>query len=169
MKTLIVLSSVAGAGKSTWAEQYRKTHHHIHIVSSDEIRKEITGRYSDLSHDKEMWDIYFSRIKELCEKHHEITVIADSTNILNKYRLLYKDIDGFDKKVLVVIRKDLPVILRQNLERNEAKQIPESAVKWMYENFEEPSEEVLEVFDEYIQVQKWFDSSKVKESFHYKE
>lgn len=169
MKTLIVLSSVAGAGKSTWAEQYRKTHHHVHVVSSDEIRKEITGKYSDLSHDKEMWDIYFSRIKELCENHHEITVIADSTNILNKYRLLYKDIDGFDKKVLVVIRKDLPVILRQNLERNEAKQIPESAVKWMYENFEEPSEEVLEFFDEYIQVQKWFDSSKVKESFHYKE
>lgn len=169
MKTLIVLSSVAGAGKSTWAEQYRKTHHHVQIVSSDEIRKELTGKYSDMTRDEEVWKIYFARISELCESHHEITVIADSTNLLNKYRLLYKQFTNFDKKVLVVIRKDLPVILRQNLERSEGKQIPEDAVKWMYKHFEEPSNEVLEIFDEYIQVQKWFDSSKVKESFHYKD
>ena len=69
----------------------------------------------------------------------------------------------------MVIIKDLPVILKQNLERSEGKQIPEDAIRWMYENFEEPSEEVLDVFDEYIQVQKWFDSSKVKDSFHYKD
>lgn len=169
MKTLIVLSSVAGAGKSTWAEQYRKTHHHVHIVSSDELRKEITGKYSDMSQDKLVWETYFKRINELCASHHEVTVIADSTNILNKWRLQYKDVPGFDKKVLVVIRKDLPVILKQNLERSEAKQIPEEAIKWMYEHFEEPSQEVLDIYDEYIQVQKWFDSSKVKESFHYKE
>lgn len=169
MKTLIVLSSVAGAGKSTWAEQYRKTHHHVHIVSSDEIRKELTGQYSDMSHDNEMWACYFTRISELCDKHSEVTVIADSTNILNRYRLQYKDFTNFDKKILVVIRKDLDLILKQNLERSEAKQIPADAIKWMYKNFEEPSEEVLDVFDEYIQIQKWFDSSKVKDSFHYKD
>lgn len=169
MKTLIVLSAVAGAGKSTWAEQYRKTHSHVYVVSSDEIRKELTGKYSDLTHDQEMWKIYFERINEYRDKHNDVVVIADSTNILNKYRLRFKDIVGFDKKVLVVIRKDLPVILRQNLARNEAKIIPEDAVKWMYENFEEPSEEVLNIFDEYDQVQSWFDSSKVKDAFHYKE
>ena len=169
MKTLIVLCAVAGAGKSTWAEQYRKTHHHVHVVSSDEIRKELTGKYSDLSHDEEMWRIYFRRIEEYREKSPNVTVIADSTNILNKYRLLYKDIIGFDKKVLVIIRKELPVILKQNKERSEAKMIPEDAIKWMYENFEEPSPEVLSIFDEYVQVQSWFDSSKVKDTFHYKD
>ena len=168
MKTLIVLCAVAGAGKSTWAEQYRQTHHHVYVVSSDEIRKELTGRYSDMSKDLEMWTIYFNRINEYREKHKDVTVIADSTNILNKYRLQYKDIVGFDKKVLVIIRKDLPVILKQNLARSEEKQIPEEAIKWMYENFEEPSEEVLNIFDEYDQVQSWFDSSKVKDIFHYK-
>ena len=60
------------------------------------------------------------------------------------------------------------MILRQNLARSEEKQIPEDAIKWMYENFEEPSEEVLQIFDEYNQVQSWFDSSKVKDIFHYK-
>ena len=34
---------------------------------------------------------------------------------------------------------------------------------------EEPTEEVLSIFDEYDQVQSWFDSSKVKDSFHYKD
>lgn len=169
MKTLVVLSAVAGAGKSTWAEQYRQMHHHVYVVSSDEIRKELTGKYSDLSHDEEMWRIYFSRIEEYRDKSSNVVVIADSTNILNKYRMLYKDIVGFDKKVLVIIRKDLPVILKQNLARNESKIIPEEAVKWMYENFEEPTPEVLSIFDEYVQVQSWFDSSKVKDAFHYKD
>lgn len=169
MKTLIVLSAIAGAGKSTWAEQYRKTHHHVYVVSSDEIRKELTGAYSNLTKDEEMWRIFFSRISEYANKHSEVTVIADSTCILNKYRLQFKDIVGYDKKTLVVIRKELPVILKQNLDRNESKIIPESAVKWMWDHWEEPNDEVINAFDEYVQVTSWFDSSKVKDSFHYKD
>jgi predicted kinase len=169
MKTFILLSAVPGAGKSTWAEQYRLTHKHVYVVSSDDIRKEVSGSYQNFEHEKEVWDLFFNRILEYRDNNEDATVIADSTNIENKYRLLYaQKVSGFDRKVLVVLKKPLEVILRQNKERNESKIVPENILLAMYKTYEEPSDEVINYFDEYMVIYKWFDSSKVKESFHYK-
>ena len=169
MKTFILLSAVPGAGKSTWAEQYRLTHKHVLVVSSDEIRKEITGEYQNLEHEKEVWDLFFRRILEYRDKYDDVTVIADSTNVQNKYRKIYAEkVTGFDRKILIVLKKPLEVILKQNKERNESKIVPEHVVRSMYESYEEPTDEIIDSFDEYVVIYKWFDSSKVKQSFHYK-
>lgn len=58
MKTLIIMSAVPGAGKSTWARQYQATHKNVFIVSSDEVRKEITGQYQDFSRQNEVWEAF---------------------------------------------------------------------------------------------------------------
>ena len=106
MKTFILLSAIPGSGKSTWAEQYRLTHKNVFVVSSDALRKEITGEFKNLNHDKEMWDRFNKDILKYKDLYDDVTVIADSTNILNKYRIFYgKLAEGFDKKVLVVIKK----------------------------------------------------------------
>lgn len=169
MKIFILLSAVPGAGKSTWAEQYRLTHKHVLVVSSDEIRKEITGEYQNLEHEKEVWDLFFRRILEYRDKYDDVTVIADSTNVQNKYRKIYAEkVTGFDRKILIVLKKPLEVILKQNKERNESKIVPEHIVRSMYESYEEPTDEIIDSFDEYVVIYKWFDSSKVKQSFHYK-
>ena len=47
MKTLIMLSAMPGSGKSTWAKAYQEAHPHTLIVSSDEIRFELTGQTQD--------------------------------------------------------------------------------------------------------------------------
>lgn len=168
MKTFILLSAVPGAGKSTWAEQYRLTHKHVLVVSSDEIRKEITGEYQNLEHEKEVWDLFFRRILEYRDKYDDVTVIADSTNVQNKYRKIYAEkVTGFDRKILIALKKPLEVILKQNKERNESKIVPEHIVRSMYESYEEPTDEIIDSFDEYVVIYKWFDSSKVKQSFHY--
>lgn len=151
MKELIVLSAIAGAGKSTWAEQYRKTHKHVLIVSSDEIRKELTGEYTNMSRDPEVWDIFFKRIEKYRDMYEDVTVITDSTSIYNRHRIQFVNIEGFDKRTLVILRKDLDVILKQNKEREEGKIVPEYAIKHMWDNWEEPSQEVLDGFDEYIE------------------
>ena len=39
MKTFILLAAVAGCGKSTWANNFKKDHPNTFIVSSDELRK----------------------------------------------------------------------------------------------------------------------------------
>ena len=139
------------------------------MVSSDEIRKEITGEYQNLEHEKEVWDLFFRRILEYRDKHDDVTVIADSTNVQNKYRKIYAEkVTGFDRKILIALKKPLEVILKQNKERNESKIVPEHIVRSMYESYEEPTDEIIDSFDEYVVIYKWFDSSKVKQSFHYK-
>ena len=168
MKTFILLSAVPGAGKSTWAEQYRLTHKNVKVVSSDAVRKEITGAFQNFEHEDEVWAKYFSLINEYAEKYDDITVIADSTNLRNCYREKYvEQVKGFDFKMLVVFKKDLDVLLYQNKLRSEAQIVPDDVLISMYNSFEEPSQKVIDFFDEYTVIYKRFDSSKVKDSFHY--
>ena len=170
MRTLIVLSALPGSGKSTWSEQYRLTNKHVKIVSSDAIRKELTGQYQDLTREAEVWEIYFKRINEIFDKYEDVTVIADSTNITDNFRLIpLEKCPNYDRCVLVVLKKKLEKILEQNHERSEAKFVPEEAIKSMWERWQDPSEETKSVFDEVIEINGWFESPKVKESFHYKD
>jgi len=169
VKTFILLSAVAGSGKSTWAEQYRLTHKNVFVVSSDTLRKEITGEFSNLSHDKEMWERFSKDIEKYRDASEDVTVIADSTNILNKFRIFYgKTVTGFDKKILVVIKKNIETTLETNKLRSEDRIIPDKVIESMFDSWEEPDEETLSYFDEYIVINKWFSSSKVKDEFHYK-
>ena len=170
MKTFILLSAVAGSGKSTWAEQYRLTHKNVFIVSSDGLRKELGGAYQNFEHEAEVWKRFYSDIEKYRDAYDNVTVIADSTNILNKFRILYgKNLTGFDKKILVVIKKTKEEILRTNRLRNENKIVPDYAIENMVKIWEEPDEECLSCYDEVIRIDGWFDSPKVKDDFHYNE
>ena len=133
----------------------------VFIVSSDEIRKELTGVYSNLNYEKEVWDIYFKRINILRDSNEDITIIADSTNILNKFRKILGNLPGFDKKTLVVITKELPLILERNRQRDHAKYVPENAIKDMWDNWENVDEETAKLFDEIIHIDGWFDKEKI--------
>lgn len=169
VKTFILLSAVAGSGKSTWAEQYRLTHKNVFIVSSDALRKELGGAYQNFEHEAEVWNRFYSDIEKYRDENEDVTVIADSTNIINKFRILYgKNLTGFDKKILVVIKKDKDQILQTNRLRNENRIVPDYAIENMCNNWEEPDEETLSYYDEYIRIDKWFDSPQVKEDFHYR-
>ena len=163
MKHLIALCAIAGAGKSTYAKHYKMNHkdENVFIVSSDEIRKELTGVYSNLNYEKEVWEIYFKRINILRDSNPDCVIIADSTNILNKYRKILGNIEGFDKKSLVVITKDLPVILERNRQRDHAKYVPEAAIKDMWEKWEKVDEDTASLFDEVIYLDGWFDKEKI--------
>lgn len=168
MKTFILLCAIPGSGKSTWAEQYRLTHPHTLIVSSDALRLELGGRVQNFEHESEVWDLYFKRIIEYRDKYDDVTVIADSTNIQNKFRLFYgQNVTGFDEKILVIIKKPIEVALENNKKRSINRVVPEEAIRSMYERFEEPTPEVLSYYDKYVRIDKWFDSPNVKDEFHY--
>lgn len=156
MKTFILLSAVPGAGKSTWALQYKKTHPHVFIVSSDDIRKELTGVYQNWDKEQEVWDLYFRRIIEYRDLFDDVTVIADSTNIQNKFRLFYgQNVVGFDKKCLIILDRPLDIVYKQNLERSSDKIVPEDVIKSMHDRFETPSQEVIDSYDEFLTIHKW--------------
>lgn len=163
MKKLIVLSAIAGAGKSAFAKHYKINHvnENVFIVSSDEIRKELTGVYTNLNFEKETWDIYFKRINTLRDANKDCVIIADSTNILNKFRKQVGIIDGFDEKELVIITKDLDLCLKKNRERGAAKFVPEFAIKKMYEQWEDVDEETAKLFTKITRLDGWFDKEKI--------
>lgn len=163
MKKLIALSAIAGAGKSTFAKHYKINHkdENVFIVSSDEIRKELTGVYSNLDYEKEVWEIYFRKINILRDSNDEVTIIADSTNILNKFRKMLGIIEGFDFKELVVITKDLPLILKRNRERDRAKYVPEFAIKNMWDSWEDVDDETAKLFNKVTHIDGWFEKEKI--------
>jgi predicted kinase len=162
MRTLILLSAIPGSGKSTWAKKYQKEHSNTFIVSSDEIRLQLFGKVNDFSHEPIVWKTFLEQINYYANEFSEVTVIADATNLQNKYRKLYfESTPKFEKHILV--RLDIPydICLIQNKMREKERIVPLDAMERMKLEMEEPSEEVLHMYDDYIVV-KDFISSKAK-------
>ena len=149
MKTLIVLSAMPGSGKSTWAKQYQKEHSHTLIVSSDEIRFELTGQSQDFSKQKEVWELFSLRIHEYAQKYDDVTVILDALTDLNVLRKKYvEDNPEFDRYELVLFPRTLEQIRYYNKQRKESSVVPDEQLELLIKKFEQPSKEVIDLFDE---------------------
>ena len=154
MKTLIMLSAVPAAGKSTWAKKYQETHPNTYIVSSDDVRIEVCGNYRDHSRQAEVWALFEKRIHEYGAIDNA-TVILDALNDVNPVRLKYlTTTPEFDKKILVLFPSTLEKSQKYNGQRDEEVQVPPDILVDLYNKFEAPSQEVLDLVDEVIEV-KW--------------
>lgn len=163
MATLILLSAIPGSGKSTWAKQYQKEHPNTYIVASDEIRESFFGSAQNFSHEKEVWQIFLDKINEHAEADASCTVIADATNLRNQYRLYYcKQTPKFDKHVLILFKIPFEICLIQNRMRKKGRIVPEKAMQKLIAEYEEPSEEVLDAYDECWTIGKSFVSEEAK-------
>ena len=152
MKTLIVMSALPGSGKSTWAKKYADTHRNTFILSSDEVRFEVTKSYQNFSKQKKVWRIFNRRLKRL-SKAKDITLILDALNDTNQIRLDYiKNNPHFDKYILVYLNKEKTEIEYFNQQRPKENWVPLEALKKLYERFEPISEEVKKAYDEIIEI-----------------
>jgi predicted kinase len=79
----LMLIGIPGSGKSYWIEK-NVNKDEFCVVSSDDIRKEITGDVSDLSQDKIMWQTVKERVVEMLSQGKN--VILDATNVNGFYR-----------------------------------------------------------------------------------
>ena len=154
MKTLIMLSAVPAAGKTTWAKKYQEEHENVYIINSDEVRLEITGgNYQDHSRQKEVWELFERRIHEYANKGDDVTVILDALNDVNEVRLKYlSSTPEYDRKVLVLFPTTLDKSLKYNGERVWPNKVPDDILLLLNNKFEEPSKEVLSLVDEVITV-----------------
>ena len=149
MKTLIVLSAPPGSGKSTWAKRYKKEHPNTYVISSDKIRFELTGTNQDFSKQKEVWEIFEKIIHEYAEINENVTVILDALCDLNSLREKYvKENPEFDRYVLVLFPHTFEEIVLLNKKREDYKIVPDDAMKALWDKFEEPTKEVLDLYDE---------------------
>ena len=157
MKQLIILSAVPGSGKSTWAKKYQASHPNTYIISSDEIRFELTGQYQDFSKQKEVWEEFENRLLNYSKQDGNFTVILDAVIDLNSLRKKYYDLGkDFDRKILVILRKPLELLKKLNKERKEEKWVPEDVLINLYNKFEEPTKDILGIFDEWEYITVYF-------------
>ena len=157
MKTLMVLSAIPASGKSTWAGQYQATHHNVYIISSDAIRMELTnGNYGDRSKQADVWRVFSERIHEF-GKIDGCTVILDALNDLNSLREKYvKENPEFDKYILVLFQFKPERSKIYNRRRPEQMRVPEDVMDMLTSKFEEPTEEIKNLFDEIWEI-RWRD------------
>ena len=150
MNKLIVLSGVPGSGKSYFSNTVKKIKNsHVYIVSSDALRKEITGSQSNLTHEPLMWDIFYSLAKTY-SLDKEGVVILDATNYSTEIRVeknrQFKEL--FDQIILVMWNVDKQVVSNQNLQREYP--IAPEVLDVYFSKFELPSEKDYEFFDKVI-------------------
>ena len=153
MKTLIMLSAIPASGKSTWAAEYKKKHENTFIVSSDEVRMEVThGDFQDHSKQAEVWRLFEERIHEY-GRIEDCTVILDALNDVNLVRLKYlESTPEFDHKVLVLFPNTIAKARKYNNLREKAVRVPDDILVQLVNKFEAPSKRVLDLVDEIVQV-----------------
>ncbi len=147
MNRLIVLSGVPGSGKSYFSNALMQDKEkHVYIISSDQLRKEITGHQQDLSQDELVWKLFYSLARSYSEDKDGI-VVLDATNAKKEYRFdnikQYKDF--YDEIDLVCFQISKDLVLKQNREREFP--IPEDALLRLIDAFELPDQDEEDFYD----------------------
>ena len=144
--TLYIMCGLSGSGKSTIATQIANENPNTIIVSSDEIREELTGNYEDQEHNEEVFKIFHDRIRKNLE--NKKNVIADATNITMKSRrAIMMKVHGLNiRKVCVIVPKPFEQCKEDNLHREHP--VPEFVLDKQIRKFQIPFKE--EGFDEII-------------------
>ena len=97
---LILTIGAPGSGKSTWVSSYKKSHPCAHVISSDEIRKELTGTEQciDPSFSPKIHEEVRRRVKKIIDDPASYggnnglgpEIIVDSTNCeLEEWKAFY--------------------------------------------------------------------------------
>lgn len=152
MNKLIILSGVPGSGKSYFSKTVKKLkNNHVYIVSSDQLRKEITGSQSNLSAEELMWKIFYS-LAETYSLDKDGVVILDATHVSTELRVeknrRFRDL--YDEIILVMWNVDKQVVSNQNLQREYP--IPPEALEKFFRIFELPTDKDREFFDKILMV-----------------
>lgn len=154
MRKLILLTAIPGAGKSTWANDYKKSHPNTFIVSSDELRKEFGGSYQYFEEEERVWKEFLDRTNKYASELEDCTVILDSTCLTNKFRKYYAlNTSNFDKKVLIYLNCSLEKAIKRNYQRAQERFVPENVMESLYKTLEVPSNEVIKLFDSYLEIE----------------
>ena len=129
MANLIILSGIPGAGKSTFVNTH-KWNESVVVLSTDQIRKRLTGDASCLDRDNEVWKFIYDT---LARPHVNATYIVDATNIVAKRRKSYLEYKhNFDSIRLYCLLVDLEVALERNERR--ARHVPEDVIINMHKS-----------------------------------
>ena len=155
-KTVIFLCGIPGSGKTTYATNFLLKKNKVIILSSDDIRKELTGSINNQNYNNEVFEILTERLYNFSrdESNQYDYIIVDTTNTLAKNR--NKDL----KLLPVTCKTELHILLceketartriQKDLEEGKDRSnAPDYVINKMYDNYFIDSEYLkYEIFDE---------------------
>ena len=144
---LVVMIGISGSGKSTFARGL-KTSLGAEVVSTDDIRLEITGDATDQTRNGEVFGIARKRIDDLLAQGKN--AVIDATSLSQKDRRLWIDIGKkHGAEVLAyVVNRSVDVAKQQNLKRT--RQVPDWVIDKQKSKFQLPTS--AEGFDKIVNV-----------------
>lgn len=137
MGIVYMMIGVPGSGKSTIANEIGRELG-IPVVSSDGVRKEVTGSEEDSSKDDYVWGkVIPNKIKNALK---EGDVVFDATNLKVRYRNKLKKIVGLTHEYQAVY-VDTPLDVCIERQGNRDRKVPPEIIKGMHEKMVVPTEE----------------------------
>lgn len=151
--------SPPGGGKTYFTLALEKVVPGLIRVSSDELRKELTGDENNLSKDKEVFELLPERIEVIANNARDI--IYDATNVKFKnrnflYKIAYKTNHHL---VAFIINVSKEKCFAQN--KNRKRVVPDDVIEKMFKSLHGPS---LDEVDLIVTVDS-FDENNVKARF----
>lgn len=150
MKKLLVMCGIPGSGKSTWIKNHIRSLDSVAVVSRDAVRLSmITDKDEYFSKEKQVFAEFIRLIKSHLEGDEVETVVADATHIsvASRKKLLASlgsSLKGVSVEA-VVFKVSLATALERNSHREGLANVPETAIRNMYNGFRLPT--LTEGFD----------------------
>lgn len=127
---LYMMVGVPGSGKSYIANTLNAP-----VVSSDAIRAELFGSEEDQTHNGEVFNEVYNRIRKYLLAG--TSCVYDATNLSRKRRKSFlKELPAGVKKAAIVAATELDIILEQNASRS--RKVPEDVIMRMYKQITLP-------------------------------
>jgi predicted kinase len=136
----VMLVGIPGSGKTTWAKKYVfQCDASFTIVSSDEVRTQLTGDLNDQSRNEEVWEIVFEHVRSAL--HNKRNVILDATNTLtDKRRRFFSKLPACNRyaKLFQVNKSIAKNRISKDLEEGVVRaQVPDAVIDKMQAQFNE--------------------------------
>ena len=138
---VILTIGIPGAGKTMWVKNYVKDHPTTFVVSSDELRRELTGQEQCVDPSQNDWihNEAYKRVKEILDdpanyKDLGPTVIVDSTNTDINEWIQYKHSGA---SILLAKVFDVSVDEAMQHQMLRARKVPEKIVEMKWKQLQE--------------------------------
>lgn len=152
---MILTIGIPGSGKSSWVKDYCEKHKNgTFVISTDEIRKELTGNEQciDPSQNSMIHDEAKKRAKKIIDNRREImkklgtwpVIIIDSTNVELKEWIDYRQLGA---NILAAKLFEVTPEQAQERMKNRERQVPYEIIKWKWDLLEKNKQHISKLFN----------------------
>lgn len=135
MSTLYMMIGLSGSGKSTEAKKIGDSLG-IPVISSDEIRKELTGSEEDFSKDTQIWtSVIPDRLRSALQQGD---AVFDATNLRVRDRNKIRKCIGSEHSCLAVFM-DTPLEVCIERQAGRERKVPRERIEEMYREMAPPT------------------------------